>query len=767
MENRKDYSLLTHILFIRQIMGHTQADEALRESEERFSKAFGTSPYAFMIARMEDGAIIDVNDAFTTISGFTREESLASSTIHLNIWVNEEDRKHMTAVLREGGIVVRQETRLRAKNGKILTVLLSAQIIRLGNRPCIISIIDDITVRKQMEQVLRDSENSYRTLMEQASDGIFIADKQGNYIDVNLRGCAMFGYSREEILRLNMKDLLTTEEIAVTPLKFKELSSGQAVLSERRMRRKDGSVLYAEISGKTLTDGRFQGIIRDITERKKAEETLKLQSEILMNIEEGVQLTRITDAVIVFANPRFEKMFGYQKGELTGKNVSILDIPDGKNQNSTAANIQSCLQKTGVWHGEIQNIRKDGTTFWCRANISTFNHSEYGNVWVATHEDITDRKRMEEELQKAQKLESLGILAGGIAHDFNNLLAGIFCNVDMARYVSTDAQTKEYLEATLGAMNRAKALTHQLLTFARGGMPVLKTTSLISFIQETVQFALSGSNILCNFILDKNLWACNIDKNQICQVIDNIIINAQQAMPNGGTIDITAKNISIDKNEFPALAKGSYVKVSIKDCGIGIPRGIMHNIFDPFFTTKSKGHGLGLAICYSIINRHGGLIDVESVPEKGSTFHIYLPATTEYVPEEIATPDKLHKGSGIIIVMDDEEVIQNALRKILESMGYTVVCTNDGKEVVDFYTKETRLEHKFAAMIFDFTVPGGMGGIKAVSEIRTLDAVIPVFVASGYADDPVMRNPVEFGFTASICKPFSIADLSIMLNAYL
>jgi PAS domain S-box-containing protein len=379
--------------------------------------------------------------------------------------------------------------------------------------------------------------------------------------------------------------------------------------------------------------------------------------------------------------------------------------------------------------------------------------------------DITERKRMEEELQKAQKLDSLGVLAGGIAHDFNNLLTGIFGYIDLAHSVSKDAKVTDYLETTIAVMNRARALTQQLLTFAKGGAPVQKTMPLLPLIQETAQFALSGSNISCRFDLAEDVWPCNIDKNQIGQVIDNIVINAQQAMPNGGTIEITAQNISLGENEHVTRVKGNYVKVSIKDFGTGIPKDIMPRIFDPFYTTKTKGHGLGLATCYSIITRHGGAIDVESEMGKGSTFHVYLPASTESVVSN--TPAVItHKGTGTIIVMDDEQVIREAIRDMLESMGYAAVCKKDGEETVDFFLKETKANHVFTALLVDLTVAGGLGGKETVAEIRKLDAgvKVPVFVVSGYTDDPIMRNPRDYGFTASICKPFTIAELAEILN---
>ena len=306
----------------------------------------------------------------------------------------------------------------------------------------------------------------------------------------------------------------------------------------------------------------------------------------------------------------------------------------------------------------------------------------------------------------------------------------------------------------------------QLLTFAKGGAPVQKTMPLTPVIQETVKFALSGSNVSCTFRLANDLWPCYIDKNQIGQVIDNIVINAQQAMPGGGTITISAVNISLAENDHSLLAPGRYVKVSIADPGTGIPLDIMPRIFDPFYSTKTKGHGLGLATSYSIVSRHGGCIDVESEQGQGSTFHVYLPAST-IAAGKAQDAAIMHKGSGTILVVDDEEIVRDTVHKMLEMMGYTVVCQKDGKAAIDFYVQETIANQPFSAMMFDLTIPGGMGGKEAVGRIRQLNKDIPIFVMSGYAEDPVLKDPAAYGFTASISKPFTIAELSEMLQKHI
>jgi PAS domain S-box-containing protein len=629
-----------------------RAEMSLRESEERFSKAFKTSPYAYMIANMEDGVIIEVNDAFTTLSGFTRDEVLGSSTLTLNFWVIEEDRKRMVATLRDSGVVERMETRLRGKNGNIVTALLFARMIKLGQRACILSIMEDITARKRAEEAVAAEKERLSVTLRSIGDGVITTD---------IRGCvAIMNKVAEEITGWTQR----------------------------------------EAQGKPL-DAIFT-IVNEFTRQPCENPVAKVLS---------------TGQVIELANH------------------TLLVARDGT---------QRVIADSGA---PIKD--SDGATIGV----------------VLVFRDMTEKQKTMEAIQRAAKLDSLGILAGGIAHDFNNLLTGIFGYISLSRSVAKDSKAVEYLDATLASMNRARALTQQLLTFAKGGAPVQKTTPLVPFIQEAAQFALSGSNISCKFFLATNLRHCNIDKNQIGQVIDNIVINAQQAMPGGGALEISAENISYGEKEHPTLAQGDYVKVSIKDSGIGIPKDIIPRIFDPFYTTKSKGHGLGLATCYSIVNRHGGCIDVESEPGKGSTFHVYLPASTE---SAVGTPRAIvnHRGTGTILVMDDEDAVRTTVRAMLETLGYAVVCRNSGREAVDFYVNETRANRKFAALMFDLTVAGGMGGIEAVAEIRKLNKDIPVFVVSGYADNSALKDPGAFGFTAGLSKPFTLAELSELLNKY-
>jgi two-component system cell cycle sensor histidine kinase/response regulator CckA len=475
---------------------------------------------------------------------------------------------------------------------------------------------------------------------------------------------------------------------------------------------------------------------------------------------------------IMEANLMASELLRTTRISLINKPLSGFIIP--KDQDIYYKHRIRLFEKNAPQQCELRLVKKDGSRFWARLDSTVIQSADGIPVCRVVMSDITGQKRAEEErmnferqLQQSHKLESLGVLAAGIAHDFNNLLQGVYGYIELANRESKDDRITGYLSEALDTTVRARGLTRQMLTFAKGGAPVTEISPLFPFVQETVQFALSGSSVASRFTVQENLWICSIDKNQIVQAINNIIMNAQQAMPHGGTIEITAANIMVEEKEHPPLKKGNYVKLSITDSGCGIPKETVEHIFDPFFTTKSTGHGIGLATSYSIVNRHGGCIDVESEPGKGSTFHILLPAYTEAVSsraQETPVGPVKHSGSGTFIVMDDEKIIRDSIGYMLRSFGYTVVCAKNGKEACDAIIEETKANRTIAGMIFDLTVPGGMGGKEAVAKIRKSGTEVPVFVVSGYDDDPVMANPSAYGFTASICKPFRMDELAKMLE---
>ncbi len=456
----------------------------------------------------------------------------------------------------------------------------------------------------------------------------------------------------------------------------------------------------------------------------------------------------------------YEQMLGRPIGELLGKSMD--ELFPGELAKNIVRDDLDILAK-----GKAQTIEEelDGRSYTTiKFPISIEGKPRYLAGYTI---DVTERKQAEQALWNVQKLESLSLLAGGIAHDFNNLLGGVFGYVDLARRETSAKMREECLDGALAAIGRARALTQQLLTFAKGGAPVKSVQSVAPFLRDTVKFALSGSAVSCRFDIQPDLWYAEYDKHQIGQVIDNLVINAHQAMSNGGTIDIAASNIHVAEAEHPILKEGKYVRISIRDTGIGIPKEYLARIFDPFFTTKPQGHGLGLATCYSIVSRHGGAISVESEPGEGSAFHVFLPAQSGTRDVELRREETSHTGQGIFVVMDDEPLIRDTIGKMLRSFGYTPVLCEDGKSAIDYVLSAVEAKRTIVAMVFDLTVPGKLGGKQAAQEIERLSLRIPMFVASGYADDPVMANPRDYGFTASICKPFVLTELARLLNACL
>jgi len=378
--------------------------------------------------------------------------------------------------------------------------------------------------------------------------------------------------------------------------------------------------------------------------------------------------------------------------------------------------------------------------------------------------DITERKQMEQELQKIQKLESLGILAGGIAHDFNNILTAISTNLSMARlYGDLRDDISEMLADAEKASVRAQNLTNQLLAFAKGGAPIKKPTSISRLITTTAAFSLSGSNVKCEFSLPDDLRLAEVDEGQIGQVIQNLIINADQAMPRGGTIRIAAENIVVGEKDPLPLENGLYLRLSVTDQGIGVSRKDMPNIFDPFFTTKQKGSGLGLATAFSIVKHHGGHIEVESVVEEGTTFTVYLPTLDRTQGEIEWRRRQLIQGEGRILLVDDEEIIWRAAGEALTRMGYEVRFAEDGVAGIELYQEALNAKRPFHAVIMDLTIPGGMGGKEAAGEILRIDPEAKIIASSGYSNDPVMSNFREHGFCGIITKPYRIEDLGELL----
>ena len=518
-----------------------------------------------------------------------------------------------------------------------------------------------------------------------------------------------------------------------------------------------------------LVADRTAALAAEIEERKRVEEDLQFRN-VLLSTEQEVSIDGILvvdeTARILSYNRRFVEMYGIPAELLAAQ----ADEPVLQHVTALMADSRSFTRRVQYLYehreetSQDELLLKDGRVIdRYSAPMFATDGRCYGRVWY--FRDITERKHLEEERLRYTKLESLGHLAGGIAHDFNNILTAILGNISLAMLGDSpgDGRQERLLRAE-NACQQARALAQQLLTFAKGGAPVKEVISVAASLAESAAFACSGSQVRCETAFPENLRALEVDPGQIGQVFQNLIINAIQAMPNGGTIKICAANLSLDEVNHLSLSPGDYVKISIQDQGMGIPIEHLPKIFDPYFTTKQKGSGLGLATSYSIINHHQGHISVESKMEQGSTFHIYLPASDQKLVPALQQEKQVIPGQGRILVMDDEEMVREVLGKMLVKLGYEVRFAQDGAQAIEIYRQAREHGDAFDAVILDLTVPGGMGGKEATTQLLEIDPQVKVIVSSGYSDDPIMAEPQKYQVSAVIAKPYRVSDLSERLH---
>lgn len=538
---------------------------------------------------------------------------------------------------------------------------------------------------------------------------------------------------------------------------------------------KTGSTYYIHDRAIYWVDGRVVRleVAVDITQRMKAEAHLAEEKERLavtmQSIGDGI-ITTDAEGKVVLLNQAAESMTGWSQSEARGLPLDrVFTLVDEQNQQAVGS-VYLRVKKTGTVQGPTANallVARTGDRINVAESCSPILDPQGGHVGVVlVFRNISEELRTEKELLRMQKLESLGVLAGGIAHDFNNILAAILGNINLALLDKGLVEsTRTLMQDAENATVRARRLTQQLLTFAKGGEPVKETASLKKVITDSADFVLHGDSVACEYAIADDLWLTAVDTGQISQVVHNMVLNASQAMPEGGTIRITAENVYREQEQSLSLAHEQYVKVVIQDSGTGIPAAYVDTIFDPYFTTKNEGNGLGLAIAQSIITKHEGLIEVTSVPGQGTTFSIYLPASADDRPVHKAVDAPGHQPSALrILLMDDDPLVRSMIESMLHHLGHEVVVTGGSDEAVSVFASALLNGAPFDLVILDLTIPGGIGGRETAQRLLRLAPDSKLIVSSGYSTDPIMSEYAAHGFCAALAKPFVLNDVKAAIH---
>lgn len=636
---------------------------------------------------------------------------------------------------------------------------------------------EDISVKKELQESLRKSEEEYRTLVQNIKAGVCrtTPDADGKILQANPAMAVFLGFSSpDELIGRKMIEFYKDRqqmEFVLEQIK----KNGYVKDHEHPLITNDWKLIWCSFSssGQFGENGALlwiDNVIEDITETKHSRDALIEEKSRL-----AVTLKSIADGVIaidqegnvILINSVAQELIGMDETEVIGKRLSnLLDMSEVTGTVKCSDPLKTIIEESKSSKAE-RNYHLFSKSSGLKivtcsgAPIRDADDNSIGAVLV--FHDITERTKLEEELQRAQKLESVGLLAGGIAHDFNNILAAVLGNMSLAKnYINKKTKAFRYVERAESAISRATYLTNQLLTFSKGGSPIKKVASIKDLLMETVNFLLVGSRVEVKFEFQDNLWNTIIDKDQMNQVISNIVLNAIQAMPGGGVIGITADNYT-PKDSFTSveeLNSGDWVRIAIKDNGPGIAGEILPLIFDPYFTTKKDGTGLGLAISYSIVKKHQGILQVESDLGKGTTFYIFLPAFKGDVEKEYSESSKPVSGRGRILYMDDEKALCDTVKDILTDLGYTVTTVNDGTTALEIYKNTLKTDEKYDLVILDLIIPGNIGGKDTLDKMREIDPNVVAIATSGYSNDPIISDFQSYGFMGAISKPFRVNDLA-------
>ncbi len=669
------------------------------------------------------------------------------------------------------------ETAWHSRSGQRFNVIVSVSTITnsLDNSPVgIVYAAYDITQRRQVEEALQVSEAKFRLLVDNAYEGILVA-REGMLLYVNPQMIHLSGYTYEELTARPFVEFVDPDDRPLVLEHHIKRMKGEIDPEEVysfRIVRKDGAIRWLETKGAIITwDNKPANLnlVSDITERKQAVEALRQSKETLQRIMDSssaVISAKDLEGKYIFINALYEKLFHVSNSEILGK--TDYDIfPRIVADAFRDVDLQTIKAGMPI-EAEEAVPQDDGMHYYISLKFPLYDSNKKPYAVCGMSTDITERKKLGEQSMKSQKLESIGTLAGGIAHDFNNLLQGVFGYISLAKITANNKEkSAAALEQAEKALHQTVNLTTQLLTFSKGGKPFKKKIDLGPIIENSANFMLSGSRSDLRLNIAADLWQVEADEGQIGQVVQNIVLNADQAMPVGGTVRVTAANMAKgDASLRPGLAKGDYIVIAIHDTGVGIPEQYLSKIFDPYFTTKEKGSGLGLATSYTIVKNHGGIIDVMIKYGEGTTFMIYLPAIVGQVrlESEEKKQELSPSGKARVLVMDDEEVIRNLSSELLGVLGHEVEVAKHGEEVLEKYRGAIGAGRPFDIVILDITIRGGMGGVETVQQLLKMDSNVKAVVSSGYSDDMTIANYMSQGFKACLKKPYDVVALRKVLS---